>query len=439
MTPAGRLQAAIEILEGLHESRMPADRFIREYFRARRYAGSKDRAAVSERVYDIFRHRAAYAWRMGHDTPRALAIASVLAEGGDPDTVFAGGNYAPSPLTDAERAAIAAAPLRDAPLHVQGEYPEFLENELKRAFGNRLLEELRAMQQRAPIDLRVNTLKAGRGDVVERLRAGGFEAAATPWSPMGIRIASARGLEQTKLFAGGLFEFQDEAAQIACILCGARPGMRVLDLAAGAGGKSLALAALMDNQGQIVASDIEDARLRQIAPRAERAGATIIRPVLGHHRAAAVGGSTASDAPLIRRSPPETGEGNVLFDLVLVDAPCSGSGTWRRQPENKWRLTPQRLERLQAMQDTLLDDAAAFVRPGGGLVYATCSVFPCENGDRIQSFLRRHPDFQVRPAREAWAESQTAPAPAGMADFFIATPLLTGTDGFFTAVLSRAG
>lgn len=413
MTPAARLQAAIDILEGLSTSRLPADRFIREFFRARRYAGSKDRASVTERVYDIFRHRASYAWRMQSESPRALAIASVLAEGGDVASLFSGG-YGPTAITDAENAAIAAPP-REPPQHVKCEYPEFLTSELQRAFGGDLAEEMAAVLTRASVDLRVNALKTTASEVLAALHDAGHDAIAANYAPTALRLpAGTRGLEQSKPFLDGAFEFQDEAAQIAALLCNAKPGMSVLDLAAGAGGKSLALAASMHNKGRIVAADIEEKRLHQIGPRAERAGAGIIEPRLN---------------AALRK--------DELFDLVLVDAPCSGTGTWRRQPENKWRLTQQRLTELQSIQDSLLDQAAVHVKPDGRLVYATCSILPCENEDRIDAFLARHPEFAVREAAEVWTESCAAPAPPGLGQFFKATPLTTGTDGFFTAILAR--
>ncbi|HEX4533478.1 MAG TPA: RsmB/NOP family class I SAM-dependent RNA methyltransferase, partial [Rhizomicrobium sp.] len=382
MTPAARLQAAIDILDGLNTSRLPADRFIREFFRARRYAGSKDRAAVSERVYDIFRHRASYGWRMHSETPRALAIASVLAEQGDVDALFSGG-YGPAALTDEERSAISAPP-RETPSHIAGEYPEFLDSELHRTFGDRTADEMAAMLARAPVDLRVNTLRSNRDDVLAALQAENYEAQPTPYSPNGIRLPTAKGLaalQQNKLFLEGAFEFQDEAAQIACILADAKPTSHVLDLAAGAGGKALALAAAMQNMGEIVAHDIDEGRLRQIEPRAARAGVTIIQTHAG-------------------KTPPKR-----PFDLVFLDAPCSGSGTWRRQPENKWRLTPQRLAELNGLQDMLLDQAAARAAGKARIVYATCSILPCENEDRIAAFRERHPAFTVRPAAEIWAGS----------------------------------
>src|SRR4051812_13155276 len=270
MTPAARLQMAIEILEGLEQTAQPADRFLKSWFRSRRFAGSKDRRAIAERVFSIQRRRAHFAHRLGQQTPRALVIASLLEEGADPALLFTGG-YGPVPLTEEERAAI-ATPSPPRPDWVEGEYPAWLEAELRRAFGPRLLEEMSALQERAPVDLRVNTLKAKRPDVLAALQAEGFAAQPTPHSPWGIRIPPGEGsaaLTKSPLFESGSFEFQDEAAQLASLLAGAEAGMRVLDLAAGAGGKSLALAAVMNNQGSILAFDDKADRL---APLAERAG-----------------------------------------------------------------------------------------------------------------------------------------------------------------------
>ena len=415
MTPASRVQAAIDILDGLAASRLPADRFIREFFRARRYAGSKDRAAVSERVYDVFRHRASFAWRMGSETPRALVIASLLKEGADVPSLFTGDGYGPALLTDEEHARTLVAPTEEPAPHVKGEYPEFLQSELTRAFGEDVTLEMGAMLERAPVDLRVNTLKATRDGALDVLRSEGFEAEATRYSPTTIRLPSTtRGLEQSKLFLDGAFEFQDEAAQVAVLLAQAKPNSRVLDLAAGAGGKSLALAAAMNNSGELTAHDIDEGRLRQIAPRAARAGVTIIQTHAG-------------------QKPPGR-----PYDLVLLDAPCSGSGTWRRSPENKWRLTPERLDQLNALQDMLLDQAAARAAGKARIVYATCSILPRENEDRIAAFLERHPAFKVIPASEIWRESTGSRPPPGLGEFLKVTPLVDEMDGFFTAVLARS-
>jgi 16S rRNA (cytosine967-C5)-methyltransferase len=417
MTPAARLQTAIDILETMATTEQPVDRLLKDWFRTRRFAGSKDRAAIAERVFTIQRHRAALAWRMRSETPRALVIASLLAEGAMPDTWFTGDGYGPALLSDDEKAAIAVEPA-PAPLPVLGGFPAFLEPELTNLYGPSLLDEMLALQQRAPVDLRVNTLRRERGEVLDALIAQGFAAAPTPYAPHGIRIASGEGmaaLGRGAMFESGAFEFQDEAAQIASILCRARPDSRILDLAAGAGGKSLALAALMRNQGEIVASDIRQPALQELAVRAKRAGATNIKTHL------------LSDAY------PPTG----LFDTVLLDTPCSGSGTWRRQPELRWRTTPARLAELVPLQDRLLAQAAAFVKPGGRLVYATCSILPRENEARIATFLARNPAFKLLRADAAWRESAKGEPPPGLGEFFRASSFSTGTDGFFTAVLQR--
>jgi 16S rRNA (cytosine967-C5)-methyltransferase len=410
MTPAARIQAVIDILGELEKTNQPVDRHLRDWGRAHRFAGSKDRAAIGERIYAIQRRRAWLTWRMGTDAPRALVIGSMLDEG-DMEHLFSGGSYGPPVLTDAERVVIGAPPPGEPPPHVRGEYPEFLESELRRAFGDKLPEEMAALQLRAPADLRVNTLKTTRDDVLIALRDEGYDANETPVSPFGIRIASGEAkLGRSALFESGAFEFQDEAAQIAALLCDAAPEMRVLDLAAGAGGKSLALAAIMRNEGEIVATDIRFDALVELERRAARAGAAIIR--------------TAKEL-------------QGAFDVVLVDAPCSGTGTWRRQPELRWRLTRQRITDVMTTQDMLLTQAAAHVKPGGRLVYATCSILPCENEDRIAAFRKTHADFAVVPVSDVWRATVSPALPPRLEQFFRASPLATRTDGFFAAVLQK--
>ncbi len=401
MTPAARLAAAIDVLAALQQTAEPADKVLREFFRARRYAGSKDRAAVAERVYDCLRHYYSYAWRMSSEAPRALVLASVLAEGIAPEEFFTGTAYGPAALSEDETAAIAVTPA-DPPLHVQGEFPEWLQPELSKAFGADLLAEMQAMDGRAAIDLRVNKLKTTREALLSALALEGFVAEPTPHVATGLRLSGATTpkLSASPLFLAGHFEFQDEAAQVAVALCAIKPGLRVLDYAAGGGGKSLALAASMQNTGTLIAHDISAGRLAMLPPRAERAGIKII--------------TTSSQ--------PQTG----VFDVVLLDSPCSGTGTWRRQPELRVRLTPQRLADVTALQAELLSTTAALVAPGGRLVYATCSVLPCENDDRIAAFLATHPEFTVLPV-------------SATDKFFHASPRTTQTDGFFTAVLQREG
>lgn len=421
MTPAARLQSAIEILTALDETRLPADRFLRDWFRARRYAGSKDRAVVAQTVYDVLRHRASLAWRMGREDPRSLVIGSLLSQGhsaGDIAKLFAGEGYGPALLTEDEHWAIAAQ-TPDPPAYIRGEYPAWLERELIRSLGDALPAEMQAMQARAPVDLRVNTLRAEREETLVGLRSLGIKAEPTPFAPHGIRIPSAEGLsalEHTRFFQTGAFEFQDEASQIAALLCAAEPGMRVLDLAAGAGGKALAMAADMENQGEILALDINPARLKQIGPRARRAGATIIKPT-------------------DKRGGPLWGDGK--FDLVLVDAPCSGSGAWRRNPETKWRLTPDTLHERTELQAWLIDDGARHTKPGARMVYATCSVLACENEDVIEAFLARNSAFQAIPASEIWRAVTDRQPPPTLQHYFKASPLKIGTDGFFACIMTR--
>ena len=405
MTPGARLQMAIDILEALDKTGQPTDRFLKSWFRIRRFAGSKDRRAIAEQVFSVQRSRVRLAHRMGSDTPRALMIAALPPE--EIEALFTGG-YGPAPLTDDERIARTATH-SPPPNWVQGEYPEWLEDQLTKAFGDNLLTEMTAFQNRAPTDLRVNTLKSNREDVIAALAADGITAAPSPYAPHGVRITSdATNLSKSALFESGAFEFQDEAAQIAAMLCDARPGMRVLDLAAGAGGKALAFAAAMQNQGEIVACDVRGEALFELQKRAARAGATIITTL-----------------------PLEHGQPSGLFDAVFVDAPCTGTGTWRRQPELRWRLTPARIDYLVTVQDKLLDQAAGLVRPGGTLLYATCSVLPMENQGRIAAFQTRNPGFE--PVN--LGENRTIP---GLGQDFRASPATTGTDGFYAAGLRRA-
>jgi 16S rRNA (cytosine967-C5)-methyltransferase len=416
MTPSARLQAAIEIFEQLQGTKQPADRLLRDWARAHRFAGSKDRAAIAERVFTLLRHCFSFAWRMQSESARGVAIASLLAEGkaDEIDALFNGSQYAPPPLTVDEKSRIASPPSDFAPLSAQGEFPEFLQPELQRAFGDNLLAETKALTARAPIDLRVNQLKASRNEVITQLRADGYDAEPTKFSPHGVRIPAVAGLSSLgrhPLFEAGAFEFQDEAAQIASLLSRARAGERVLDLAAGAGGKSLALAAEMENRGEIVACDIDGKRLFALDPRATRAGVSIIRT----H---------------VLRGPAPEGP----FDLIFVDAPCSGTGVWRRQPELRMRLTEDRLTELVTVQNRLLDQAAARVRPGGRLVYATCSVLPCENEDRLAAFHARHPRFRAQNAAALWRQTGAATGLFSPDDFFRASPYVTGTDGFFAGV-----
>jgi 16S rRNA (cytosine967-C5)-methyltransferase len=431
MTPAARLSAAIELIETIEAQRVPAAKALKEWGTAHRYAGSGDRAAISGLIWDVLRRRASSAWIMDDDTPRARVLGMLKLERGlDVDAVAAlcdGGRFAPAPLTDGERAALTSRSLENAPAPIAGDYPEWLDGYLAQVFGDDRVAEATAMASRAPLDLRVNTLKAKREKILSSLAHLG--ARPTPWSPTGLRIelgADARnpGIHAEADFIKGAIEVQDEGSQLAALLSAARPGEQVIDLCAGAGGKTLALAALMQGKGRLIATDRDKRQLAPIHERLSRAGVhnADVRTPKGE-------GDTLGD---IRAS----------ADLVLIDAPCTGTGTWRRNPDAKWRMRPGALEVRLRDQIEVLDRAATLVKPGGRIAYVTCSVLPPENGEQIRTFIARHPQFTVM------APSQTATALGDKADEFAAatmqspegllmTPRRTGTDGFFVSVLRR--
>ena len=429
MRPGARLQAAIEVLGDVLERHRPASTALADWGKAHRFAGSGDRAAIGNLVYDALRRKASAAHLMGRDTPRAIALGAIrLVWSETAETIAAlanGSQHAPAALSADERAALARDPPAEAPDDVRGDFPDWLAPSLNRAFGDRAVAEMQALSQRAPLDLRVNTLKASRAQVLEALARHG--ATATAHSPLGVRIAppdsSGRtpNVEAETAHGRGWYEVQDEGSQIAALLCGVKPGMQVADVCAGAGGKTLALAAAMQNSGQIHAYDADRHRLRPIFERITRSGAgnvAVLEP-----------GRPEQLASLAGR-----------MDAVLVDAPCSGSGVWRRKPDSKWRLKPAQLEQRLKQQVAVLDLAAPLVRPGGRLVYVTCSVLPEENANQVTAFLARHQDFVVVLAAVAWAASMGGAVPIsadGRTDTLQLTPDSHDTDGFFVAVINR--
>jgi len=330
-------------------------------------------------------------------------------------------------LTEGEAEVLGAGTLADAPPHVAGDYPEWLEPHFARVFGEERAEEAAALSRRAPLDLRVNTLKGDRERAAAALSH--LDAAPTRWSPLGLRIAMAADAKSPAIhaepaFLNGLIEVQDEGSQLAALFAGAKPGAKVIDLCAGAGGKTLLLAALMERRGQLIATDLDKRRLAPIHKRLERAGARFVQV----------------------RTP--RGKEDLLADLenqadlVLIDAPCTGTGTWRRNPDAKWRMRPGALDVRLKEQVEVLDRAAALVKPGGRIAYVTCSVLAEENADQVQAFLGRHPGFAVVPTAELLA-------PLGERAFMFRqavlaseegvqmTPRRTETDGFFVGGLVR--
>jgi 16S rRNA (cytosine967-C5)-methyltransferase len=432
MTPAARASAAIEILADIEDRKRPAAEALKDWGTSHRFAGSGDRAAIGNLVFDCLRGRASAAYAMGDGSPRALVLRTLVTGWGlTPEEVAKladGARHAPEPLSEAELAGLNRALPADVPAHVRGDYPEWLAAEFERAFGARAAEEGAALARRAPVDLRANTLKADRDKVLKALRR--FEPKPTPHSPVGVRIAQAPGpgksphVEAEPGHGKGWYEVQDEGSQLATLLSGARPRQQIIDLCAGAGGKTLALAALMENSGQLYAYDSDRMRLRPIFERLKRAGVRNVQVL-----------------PAGDREALEKLDGKM--DLALIDAPCTGSGVWRRRPDAKWRLSPQMLEARLEEQRTVLDEGSAPVKPGGRLAYITCSVLPAENRDQVDAFVARRPDFKLLPWPELWKGAlPQSPAPAsadGSAETLQMMPLSHGTDGFFVAVLERSG
>jgi len=433
MTPGARLSAAIEVLAEIEAQRRPATDALKAWGLARRFAGSGDRAAIAGIVYDALRRKASSAFLMGGDRPRALVLGMLRLERKlDAEGIARlcdGAGHSPAPLEAQERTALESGTLAGASPWIAGDYPEWLDAHLAKVFGEERAAEGAALASRAPLDLRVNALKADREKVLAALAHLG----ATParWSSLGLRIvlqadAKNPAIHAEPAFIKGLVEVQDEGSQLAALLVDARPGQHVVDLCAGAGGKTLALAAIMQNQGQIYATDSDKRRLAPIHDRVARAGARNIQILT------------------------PKGVGDALADLngradrVLIDAPCTGIGAWRRNPDAKWRMRPGALEIRMQEQTALLDRAVGLIKPGGRIVYVTCSLLAEENGDQVQGFLARHPDFIAVPGAELTrplGERALVFQRAALitAEGLLMTPRRTETDGFFVSALMRRG
>jgi 16S rRNA (cytosine967-C5)-methyltransferase len=431
MTPAARLSAASEVLELISARPRPAGDALKEWGLAHRFAGSGDRAAIAGLVYDVLRRRASSAWIMGAETPRATVLGTLrLARGlavEDIEKLADGSRFALAPLDENERGRLERADLDDAPPHVRGDYPEWLDTALAATFGDKRAEEGLALAQRAPLDLRVNLLKSDRDKARESLAH--LNAVDTSWSPVGLRMQlSAEGKQppvtSETLFLKGGFEIQDEGSQVAALLTGAAPGQHVLDLCAGSGGKTLAIAAKMENRGQVFAYDDDPRRLAPIHDRLKRAGARNVQV----------------RAPKGHKDVLEDLVGHM--DIVLIDAPCTGTGVWRRNPDAKWRMRPGALEIRVKEQSALLDHAVRFLKPEGRIVYVTCSVLDAENGAQMRDFISRTSGFSSLPATEvakALGDRGAILRAAALtsAEGILLTPRRTDTDGFFIAALAR--
>jgi 16S rRNA (cytosine967-C5)-methyltransferase len=431
MTPAARLSAAIEVIADIDSRRRPAAETLKDWGTSHRFAGSGDRAAIAGLVYDGLRRRASAAQVMGADTARAILIGMLRLERGLDvaaiERLADGGRFAPEPLEEAERHALANASLAGAPAHVVGDYPEWLDVHLARAFGEERGEEGAALARRAPLDLRVNVGKAPRDAVVADFADYGPKP--TQWSPWGVRIqvpagAKSPAIQSEPAFLDGRVEVQDEGSQIAALMTGAVPGETVIDLCAGGGGKTLALAAMMAGRGRLVATDLDKRRLAPIHERLTRAGVTNV------------------DVRTPRLANDVLADFHDGADLVVIDSPCTGTGTWRRNPDAKWRMRPGALEQRVKEQVEVLDRAVSLVKPGGRLAYITCSVLREENADQVAAFIARHSEFAVTPpaalAEALGDQADGFRAAALVSEFGLQmTPRRTGTDGFFVTVLRR--
>lgn len=430
MTPAARISAAIEVLDDIVQRRRPAADALKDWGLSRRFAGSKDRAAIASLVYDALRRKASSAFAMGGESPRALVLGMLTSVRGmemeEIAELCSGENHAPERLTEQEARSLITFDLDAAPNWVRADVPEWLWPSFAATFEAAAVAEGEALAGRAPVDIRVNRLKASRDKVLRDLAHLGAEQGA--WSPDAIRFLpgpDGRGpsLQSEPGFFEGAFEIQDEGSQLVTLLAGAHPGETVIDLCAGAGGKTLALAALMRGEGRLFATDLDSRRLAPLHDRLARSGAANVEVRVPRNR----GHEALSDI---------MGQA----DLVLVDAPCTGSGTWRRNPDAKWRVRPGALAERIKDQAEVLARAARLVKPGGRIAYITCSVLPEENDGALEAFLARHAAFVPQPVVEllATAEGDFALLARFATRFGLQlSPNRTGTDGFYLACVKR--
>lgn len=424
----GRIAAAIEVLADVEARHRPVSEALKAWGLNNRFAGAGDRAAIGNLVYDALRRRASHSFAMGSDSPRALVLAVVMRDWGETaaalNDAFAGDSHAPDALTD-EEAAGANADLSTAPAGIQADFPNWLLPSLERAFGGDLIAEGQAMAGRPSLDLRANALKASPEKVMKSLAR--FSPQPTTIAPLGITIpagprdARTPNVTTDEGYQKGWFEVQDQGSQIVAALAGAREGEQVLDLCAGAGGKTLALAASMGNKGQVFAYDADRTRLAPIYERLKRNA--------------------------VRNAQVRAPQAGALEDLVgkldrvVVDAPCTGTGTWRRRPDTKWKLTPELLAQRQTEQAAILEEAVRYLKPGGTLVYITCSILPEENDDQVLAFLKAHGDLKSMDIAAAWRRVLITDLPEGLATpagGICLTPHRTKTDGFYCHLLQKA-
>lgn len=433
MHDSARLQAAMEVLDDIHFRDLPADRVMAGFFKSRRFIGGKDKKAIADTVYGLIRRRGELAWYLeqqkARPSTRNLLLAWLRIGRGlnfrQITPLFGDHPHAAAPLSSSEELLLKnlrAVDTATLPRHVRLNVPAWLEDELEKSLGSELDDTLSEMTGEAPTDIRVNTLKTSREDLLKRLKRELREAGAKPTaiSPVGLRFDARQALFALPSFKDGLFEVQDEGSQLLALLTGAKPKEFIIDLCAGAGGKTLAIAAQMNNKGRVLACDVVERKLEELKKRLRRAG---VDTVMAH-------AIRDTRDPYLKRH-------RFKADRVLLDVPCSGSGTWRRNPDAKWRLTEARLRELNQTQAEILRGGAQLVREGGRLVYATCSILDRENGKQVDAFVRDNPQFKVVPMAQVWAEAGL-PEPCPVTTSYLQLlPHLHNTDGFFVAVLEK--
>ena len=402
MQNGARYQAVLELITEIFRDMKPADGIINDYLRARKYIGSKDRRFITELTWQIIRNRMKLTFDAGSNQPRRILLTAVRDR---LDEVFDGSPYGLAPLTDEEKAWLEKNDDEVYPDYVEAECPEWLFAKIKN------VDLCKALNVPAPADFRVNL--HSRGEVLRRLQSEGIEMAPTPYSPLGLRYEQRLALGNCMAYQEGWLEVQDEASQLAALLCDVRPEHKIMDFCCGAGGKSLALAHLLGNQGKILAHDVNAKRLEAIKPRLQRLGIKNIELT-----------------ELVADSDRD-------FDRFIIDAPCSGTGTWRRAPDGKFRLSPAMLENLTRIQSEILEKAVPKVKAGGRIIYITCSVLAEENEQIIDKFAAAHPEFAPVNLRQIWEKFTEAPYPHRSEKMLRMSPLTTGTDGFFIAVLEK--
>ena len=438
MTPSARVNATIEILEKARDSNFNIDKVILSYFRKRRFAGSKDRAFITERVYYLIRNQIKINWwlkKLGVEASPRLRVLAGLAfsnEGSkeEIENLFSDRQHSASELNDVEREILKqlefkALVAEEMPDNIKSECPDWIAEKLQPIYKTELKSYMEALNREASFDLRLNILKRPDRERAQRsLEKQGLLTEIMPYSPFGLRAQTRQRINGTKFFKSGLVEIQDEGAQLAALLVGAAPGMQVADFCAGSGGKTLVMGGLMQNTGRIVAMDVSQKRLEQAGIRISRGGLHNVERKLINDE---------NDKKLKRLAK--------KFDRVLVDAPCTGIGTWRRDPDTRLRYSAADLENMISLQDQILTSAARLTKPGGRLIYVTCSLFLEENEDRIAALLSRRKDYEMLPISEIWSQEITARGGGACpteSDVLRLTPKEHNTDGFFAAVLQRS-